>query len=1835
MLRAAHKDAPQKDTSQPAQGAANAAESGEPLSSAPQVHRRPGTGAPARNVTSRLRQPRDSGSTKSIQAAGRRKAEASVVSSSGPTPRKPPAPFRYVPLTVHQRKTQRLQRAPELENGLQPWGNGEDAGLPPSSERKNHTETTEGGQEEEQPPIREDEPPDKATLPVEKSAPEEDVQARDTSPDGRFLKFEEEIGRGSFKTVYKGLDTATGVAVAWCELQERLNKSERQRFREEAEMLKGLQHPNIVRFFDYWEVNTSKRKFLVLITELMTSGTLKTYLRRFKKINMKVLKSWCRQILKGLHFLHSRPPPIIHRDLKCDNIFITGTTGSVKIGDLGLATLKNRSFAKSVIGTPEFMAPEMYEEHYDESVDVYAFGMCMLEMATSEYPYSECSGPAQIYKKVTTGIRPQCYDKVESCELRDIIGQCIRLKKEERPTVKELLQLDFFQEDMGLKVEFVNREESLNGGSEKVELRLRVLDPKKRKDKHRENEAIQFEFHVEDDNPDEIAKAMALTGIIMEEDTRIVAMLIRNQISALVRDRQHLQQQQQVLQLQQQEQSAETDVAEPLHNVVAPEGTVSLVDSSPENTFQGPGEVATKVASMVLTNSLQHRQQAVHGNILVTTTTSALVTPQYTMTTPTSALPSTWSAPVTQQVLSAPVASQPEATARDVPTPQDESAETEYQHPLYDDLRGDSASAVDSASEASDLTDSSMRARKKVGRKRVRAQQDRWPRLQVLSVEGGTVVECQLESSKGKTVTFKFDINDMFPRDIANNLVVTNLLAEQHAEVFVDQIQDIVQQLQENPERLPTVAIHLPPATDGRMSFECMDTVSRTEGETPGSSHASPVRRPPATTTPASAPTTIQIPTQVPSMKPLPSPVDEGSATVPRSTLQTAPAQVPKAPPTTSALQVTTEATPTGDSASTLRPDVPVSTTGLGGTALPLTPTPVPVSPVTAVVSPAISSTVPSAAAAAAAAPPAAPAPAAPAPAAPAPAACVVDAVVRDISGSQAPTPPTCGTTPHALSSENSFSESEPGSATLPVQARFTNLGHLQQKLVELTTTDSLSGALSASPTAPAVPATPAVAAAAPAAVPTPAAPSAPVLAPTPTVPAPAVPQSSAQAPEQSQSGTDSTNGATPPSPKHPVSTASLRPTSVPVESRKPAVATNLEDLKLELQKLHGNTMKSNIEQGLQAIFSQSTTAPTTLTPAHSQPQVLTATEPSVATSVTASATVVQTPTAAVPCSTDMPAQQMPDPGLMAAVSELVDASKPEATASVGFSVPAATIMVPAAPGGRRVSRFHVTKVEDDPLSQTQDTNDCTNVQQSTPTLATTATSPIPLQSTTSDMGSEVAHAVSTATQTSNTDVKSSSKPPVSRGRFQVTTVTDDPAVNPPVSGTEVASTGSLQQPPPTGQHLQSLEQSGSHECIARTLSHHDFPLELTGHTEVDPYATFPYAEVSSRTRKLADSVPTTLELALAKIMHGYLCSTSDPGELSSVSQTSLDSYRVRVHVRDVETQTEQPQRRNACVNTLPLNVRETLRLIPMEQPLSKAKSMSSLHQPGEERCDRCATPPLSSPRSPEGSPPAHRGFGHSYVSSRALADFGRSLSLSQFLCALTDKRDFEATDPDDAEEVLKQILARQQREREALETRHRQELESLRQRLRSGTISHGLPWDPPKADCRPISHSQSAPHFTHPHFPPLQQSPYFGQPIPEPIPDSSRYMHRSNSEGLPPVPDAAQHAARTRTLTDDLLRLVQINGASRGYSTPVSPGCSTSPEPKPTLYQLMHQRSSATLRDPSPQRTTQQFTDMVAQRVASLNNPPGVLFPLPSSLQSDPLWQLRHYSANGGHRHQ
>lgn len=116
----------------------------------------------------------------------------------------------------------------------------------------------------------------------------------------------------------------------------------------------------------------------------------------------------------------------------------------MKIGDLGLAKIvdKNHS-AHSLLGTPEFMAPELYDEDYTELVDIYSFGMCLLEMVTLELPYSECENVVKIYKKVTSGVRPEAMKKVKDPEMKAFIEKCLAQPRA-RPSAAELLKDPFF-----------------------------------------------------------------------------------------------------------------------------------------------------------------------------------------------------------------------------------------------------------------------------------------------------------------------------------------------------------------------------------------------------------------------------------------------------------------------------------------------------------------------------------------------------------------------------------------------------------------------------------------------------------------------------------------------------------------------------------------------------------------------------------------------------------------------------------------------------------------------------------------------------------------------------------------------------------------------------------------------------------------------------------------------------------------------------------------------------------------------------------------------------------------------------------------------------------------------------------------------------------------------------------------------------------------------------------------------------------------------------------------------------------------------------------------------
>lgn len=265
----------------------------------------------------------------------------------------------------------------------------------------------------------------------------------EVSSDNRYIRYNEILGRGAFKIVYKGFDELEGIEVAWSQvnIHDALQcPANMERLYSEVHLLRTLKHENIVKSLDSWV--DDQNKTINIITELFTSGSLRQYRKKHKVADLKAIKHWARQILRGLQYLHTHNPPVIHRDLKCDNIFINGNHGEVKIGDLGLATVMQQPTARSVIGTPEFMAPELYDEEYNELVDIYSFGMCMLELITLEYPYSECRNEAQIYKKVSMGIKPASLDKIKDPEVKQFIEKCL-VPASERLSAKELLKDPF------------------------------------------------------------------------------------------------------------------------------------------------------------------------------------------------------------------------------------------------------------------------------------------------------------------------------------------------------------------------------------------------------------------------------------------------------------------------------------------------------------------------------------------------------------------------------------------------------------------------------------------------------------------------------------------------------------------------------------------------------------------------------------------------------------------------------------------------------------------------------------------------------------------------------------------------------------------------------------------------------------------------------------------------------------------------------------------------------------------------------------------------------------------------------------------------------------------------------------------------------------------------------------------------------------------------------------------------------------------------------------------------------------------------------------------------
>jgi len=256
----------------------------------------------------------------------------------------------------------------------------------------------------------------------------------------RFQRLNTLLGKGANKEVFLAFDTLNNGDVAWNRVaRQTLSTKDQRDLEHEISMMDAASHKNIIKYIAVWETEN----YFVFITDFYNMSLKKFISERNVLINS--VKTWTSQILDGLIHLHARG--IIHRDIKCDNIYINQKTGDVVIGDLGLSRLSaalgqdNRAQSMSVVGTVPFMAPEQLNVkgvQYGPKVDIYALGMTVLEMISGEYPFVECEALPYIIKNIIDDKPPDSFNRLNDGTTKDFVGLCLTRNPLERPTAEEL-----------------------------------------------------------------------------------------------------------------------------------------------------------------------------------------------------------------------------------------------------------------------------------------------------------------------------------------------------------------------------------------------------------------------------------------------------------------------------------------------------------------------------------------------------------------------------------------------------------------------------------------------------------------------------------------------------------------------------------------------------------------------------------------------------------------------------------------------------------------------------------------------------------------------------------------------------------------------------------------------------------------------------------------------------------------------------------------------------------------------------------------------------------------------------------------------------------------------------------------------------------------------------------------------------------------------------------------------------------------------------------------------------------------------------------------------------
>lgn len=272
------------------------------------------------------------------------------------------------------------------------------------------------------------------------SEPMQDALRTEFLIDPNDVRLHERIAVGGFAEVFRG--TWQGTVVAVKQLLERSSEV-KEKLEQEVEVLSKLRHPNLLLFMGYC-VDPP-----LICTEFMRRGSLHTILKAGKPLEPARNHAVALSVARGMSYLHSRSPPILHLDLKSPNILVDDKW-RVKIADFGLARMRQATqvSAKSQFhGTPEWMAPEMLRaEDYDEHADSYSFGVVLWELLTARKPWEELH-PMQIVAVVGYSGRilelPQEGVPESSNELTallcDMFRACAQKDPQSRPLFPKIL----------------------------------------------------------------------------------------------------------------------------------------------------------------------------------------------------------------------------------------------------------------------------------------------------------------------------------------------------------------------------------------------------------------------------------------------------------------------------------------------------------------------------------------------------------------------------------------------------------------------------------------------------------------------------------------------------------------------------------------------------------------------------------------------------------------------------------------------------------------------------------------------------------------------------------------------------------------------------------------------------------------------------------------------------------------------------------------------------------------------------------------------------------------------------------------------------------------------------------------------------------------------------------------------------------------------------------------------------------------------------------------------------------------------------------------------------